>query len=399
MKTVTLDNGIILHLDKLGNVGTVGICVIVGIGSVHENEEERGISHLLEHMMFKSNEKYSYRQIANTLELNGGKSNAYTSTIATAYFFETLPRGFEKVLDVVTSMFLNARFREDEFENEKKVVLSEIERCLNDPESRLVEISSRALYGKSDYGDPIGGYRETVESLEKSQVEEFKHKFYVGSNIFVLLSGNFSERHATLVEKAFGKVEEGEVEKKRPEKKTGRDILIQMPTKNQIYYSKNFHVAKADLHVLYALEEFSTPGFSSPLFQIFREKYGIGYRNFFGILRSFSAREAMLSLMIPGFEKDKEGVLEKAEEEFFHFLSEKIEKKFYEGRKRRLKLEYEKRRVNVFERMQCSCLPLLFFGETYDEFMRKVFKVDEASLTGVVKKLRRPKKAIIEPSS
>lgn len=207
MKTITLNNGIVLHLDPVRNVRTIGLCIVVNIGSIYEPKDKRGISHFFEHMLFKSNEKYSCKQIAESVELSGGCMNAITSTMTTSYIFEVIPRSFKRILDIAFHMFKNTRFVESEFESEKKVVLSEIEQSLNDPEARLWDVSMQAVYGASDYGDPIQGFRETAESIEKSELEEFKARFYTQDNMHIILSGNFTKTHVEDVKKVFCKLE------------------------------------------------------------------------------------------------------------------------------------------------------------------------------------------------
>ena len=396
MKSKILENGIKLYLDPVKETKTIGLNVVVETGSIYEEKKQRGISHFLEHMLFKSNRKYTAQQIASGLEMNGGISNAVTSTIATIYIFEFIPRSFEKITDIVFNMFSNERYKQDEFESEKKVVLTEIERYANDPETRLWDLSLQALYGKSDYGEPIQGFRETVQNIGKQELEEYKAKFYSPENMHILLSGNFSRRHVKLVEKTFGKLENASVKKKKPKKAKGKDITIKLPTQNQVYYSLNFSV-REDLHKIVAFQNFIWYGLSSLLFQIFREKHGIGYRLFFGYNKLYPNNETAISLLIPGFEKDKSQELEIAIRELFETLKKKNLKEYYRGRKRMLKLEYEKTRRDIFERLQESYKTVLFFGENYDEFMKKVFSVKLEDILEFASKLKRGKKAIILP--
>ncbi len=374
MKKIKLDNGIVLYLDPVRNARTIGLCIVVNIGSIYEPKDKRGISHFLEHMLFKSNEKYSYKQIAESVELSGGCMNAITSTMVTSYIFEVIPRSFKKIIDIAFHMFKNTKFVESEFESEKKVVLSEIERDLNDPEARLWDTSMQAAYGSSDYGDPIQGFRETVESIEKNELEEFKAKFYTPDNMHIILSGNFSKRHVEDVKKVFCKLEGACARKKKPRHGKGKNIVMKMHTENQIYYSLNFPV-HCDLHIIEAFENFVCGGMSSLLFQIFREKYGIGYELFFGCNTLYPNERALISLMVPGFEKERKSLLKHALCELFETLQKENLEKYYEGRKRMLKLDYEKTRKDIFERLEESYKIVMLYNESFDEFMKKVFQI------------------------
>ncbi len=397
MKPIILDNGITLHLDHVKEAKTMGLNILVEIGSIYEPKNKRGISHFLEHMLFKSNKKYTYKEIASGLEMNGGISNAITSTLATFYIFEFIPKSFGKITDIVFHMFANEKYKQEEFESEKKVVLTEIERYLNDPESRLWDLSLQALYGKSDYGEPIQGFRETVESVEKEQLEEYKARYYSPENMHIILSGNFSQKHVQMVKKIFSKKEENSVKKKKPKKSKGKNLVINLATQNQIYYSLNFSV-KEDLHKIIGFQNFISPGFSSLLSQIFREKYGIGYTLFFGYNKLYPENEAAISLLVPGFEKEKSKELKLAIRELFETLKKENLEEYYKGRKRMLKLKYEKTRINIFERLYESYKMILLCNENYDRFMKKVFSLDPEEIIEFALKLKRGKEVVIRPS-
>ena len=170
---VELENGLKLFIEQT-NDDTIAIAIGVKIGSIFERSDIRGISHLLEHMMFKSNRKYDYREISSIFELLGGDFNAFSARDKTVYYAEVLKGNFPKVVDVLYHMFINDRYREDEFNKEKSVVLSEIRSTKSDPESWIWTLGPLSLYGKSDLGDPIMGYEETLANIGKAELEEFK---------------------------------------------------------------------------------------------------------------------------------------------------------------------------------------------------------------------------------
>lgn len=372
MRSILLDNGITVYLDPVKEARTIGIGIMVNIGSIYEPEKKRGISHLLEHMLFKSNRKYTAEKIATGIEMSGGEINAETSTFFTMYAVECIPSGFEKVVDILFSMFENDSYKNDEFESEKSVVLTEIERYRNDPESMLWDLSAKAVYGNSDYGDPVSGFRETVSSITKEELEDFKAKFYTPDNITIILSGKFSKKYVETLKKKFRVLYGDGKKKKKPKKGKKNNIIEKMKTENQIYFSLNFSVNE-DIHKIIAFQNFVTPGLSSLLFQILREKYGIGYRLFFGLNRFYPGKEAIVSLMVPGFEKSKEGVLKDAINELFEILRKKDLQKYYSGRKKLLRFMFQKTRINIFERVMDSYKSIIY-GESYDVFMKKVLE-------------------------
>ncbi|HIP90659.1 MAG TPA: insulinase family protein [Candidatus Nanopusillus sp.] len=398
LKKEILDNGLIIHSLEIPDAKTIGIGVGVRIGSIYEPEDKRGISHFLEHMMFKSNHKYTTKQINEGLELNGGVANAFTSTFLTAYIVEVVPEGFPKVLDILYSMFKNEKYKESEFSNEKKVVISELERYENDPESRLYDTVPKSVFGESDYGDPVGGYRETVESISKEDLEEFKAEYYTPSNIFILVEGNFNNRHLALVKEYFSKLEDRGISKKKPSKGDGSDIIQQMDTKNQIYYALNFKVPIDNFILAKAFARFVSGGLSSLVFQTIREKYGIGYHVSF--TPSYVYEDYMIyTLSVPGFERDKEDSLYKAIDDLFEtILTENLDE-YYDGRKRRSKLLYEKERANLYNRLMSELKYLVLFEKTYDDIYKESLQYSLIDFRRFLKNLENGKIVKIIPKS
>jgi len=365
MRVETLDNGIKLYIVPIENVKTVGIAIHVGIGSVYEEKQYRGISHFLEHMMFKTNKKYRAEEIDMGLELNGGITNAMTSTHYTVYLTESLKEGFERVIDILFSMFENDRFLEEEFEKEKKVIISEIEMYNNNPESKLDILTQKSVFGDSDYGEPIGGYIETVSNITKDILEEFKAKYYTPKNMFILLEGNVTEKEIELVKKYFSKLEGDDVKLKEPTKGNGIDITEYMDIKNIIYYSLNIDFELKEFFKARTLSVILSGGVSSKTFQIFRNKYGIGYS--ISIDNTFFYPDRfILSLEIPGFEMNKEKDLYNAINDL---LEERVDEEYINGRLRRFKLNFQKRKNLIFERLISDVFLIKNFNITYDDLL------------------------------
>lgn len=364
-----LDNGVKLYKIPL-ETKTVGIAVVFNVGSIYENPEYRGISHFLEHMMFKSNYKYTYEQIDLGLELNGGIANAFTGEFLTAYLVEFLPDNYERILDILFSMINNFKYKEDEFEKEKKVVISEIERVVSDPEEKLYRDIPLSVYGKSDYGEPIGGYRETLENIDLQTLEEYKYKMYTKENMFIILEGNYNERIIDFIRKTFGKFENSGKNNKIPSKDRGKNIEEYMDTNNQIYYSLSVNLSIDKLKDITALSEILSGGISSKTFQIFRNKYGIGYH--IELKPSYYyPDEFIFSLTIPGFEKDKLDYLDKAIDDLFN---EKIDTNYVEGRIKRIKLKFEKMNLDIFRRLFSESYIIYYYDQTYEEFYNDIMK-------------------------
>jgi len=370
MRVETLDNGIKLYAVPIEGIETIGIGIYVNIGSIYEEKEYRGISHLLEHMMFKTNRKYKASEIDMGLELNGGFANAMTSTHYTIYFVECIKEKFDKIIDILFSMFENDKFLEDEFEKEKKVIISEIERIRNDPEERLFSLIQRSVFGDSDYGEEIGGSRESVENITKDILEEFKAKYYTPKNMFILLEGNVTEKDIEIVKRYFSKLEGDRPKLKEPNKERGRSITEYMETGGQIYYALSTSFNLTDYLKAYTLSILLSGGMSSKIFQIFRNKYGIGYHILLEEIVTFPD-SFIFSLAIPGFEQEKEREVYNAINDL---LEEKVDKEYIEGRLRRFELKFQKTRKLLFERLPVDAFLINHFSITYDNLLEIVKK-------------------------
>ncbi len=395
MKKIVLDNGFEIFYKKI-RTKTLLLAIGAKIGSIYEDEKYRGISHFLEHMMFKSNKKYSAKEINLKLE-EISLTNALTSHFYTVYFSEFLPKNFSKVLNIFLSMFENEKYDEKEFENEKKVVLSETERSYNDPEELLNILSLKSVYGNSDYGSFVCGNRESLENVSKEVLEDFKQKYYIANNMFAVLLGNFGNKHIETLKKVFGKLEEIKINKKVPSKKIGKDIEERMNTKNQIYFSLNFEI-KNDLINAFAFKNFVSEGLSSLTFQILREKYGIGYKVDFDFL-AFYPDSCILSLLIPGFESEKEKFLNEAINDLFENVR-KANEKYYKQRINWRTLVFEKIKNNLFERFlkYNECSFILILNNSLDEIYEKTFRVKLEKVKEFLLKLENGKKVFIRPN-
>jgi predicted Zn-dependent peptidase len=364
-----LDNGIKLYKIPFRNEN-IAIGILVNIGSIFEDKEFRGISHLLEHMMFQSNKKYNKNLIHLLFEESGSIHNAITYYNYTLYFAAVTKEGFENIVDLFYWMFENDKYDNNEFENEKNVVKTEIMMREDDPIVNLNDNLSKSVYGDSDYGDPIGGYIETINNITKDKLEEFKYKYYSPKNISIFLEGNISDRDVEIVKKYFSKLEGDNVKLKNPSKGKGRDIIIKMKNIQQIYYSINMNSDIKNIILIDALTKFYNLGASSKIFEIFRNKHGIGYSPSLS-LSNFYDDEIIYSLIIPGFQVDKEKIIDNAIREFLDNLKN-IDDKYRRARSNIYKFNYNLRKENILKRIETDPYLIKILNMDYDQYFNKV---------------------------
>ena len=303
LKELTLSNGVEVYYKECHDTKNLGLAVLIGSGSAYEDKEKRGITHMLEHMLFKSNQRYSYQEMNRIIEFSGGDWNGSTYWDSMTIYLEALSSKFNRILDVVESIIMNNSFRRDEFTNEKSVVLTEIENSLNDPASRIYQLGLRALFGESDLGEPISGFKETVSRLEIDDLVEYKSEIFKGRNMKVVLIGNIKNEHLEKVREVFELIPRGDYPKKKPSIGKPENIIEKMETGEQCYMATAWRVKPSELLEVIMLENILVAGSYNILFEELREKRGIGYS--FGIVHDFIMDTGYMNMVIEGYDCKK----------------------------------------------------------------------------------------------
>ena len=187
----TLPNGMAVLLEADNAYPVVAIQLWVKIGSIHETDEQAGISHFVEHLLFKGTPSKTSLDISRMIGGRGGEINAYTTFEQTAYHVVIASRHWEKALEVIADMVQNSRFPEEGIENERKVILEEIKEGEDTPEVVLAQTMFSDAYRVENYRRPVIGYRKTVESLTREDLFSHFKKYYVPSNMVLTVAGSF----------------------------------------------------------------------------------------------------------------------------------------------------------------------------------------------------------------
>lgn len=183
----------------------VSVQMWVKTGSADEKKAEEGISHFIEHLVFKGTDKFKVGEIANLVEASGGELNAYTSFDQTV-FYVTISKNFKEVaLDVVSQMMGHPTFDPKEVDSEREVVCEEIKMGQDSPGRKSSQLLFSAAFKKHAYGIPVIGYEKNVRGWSVKKIKDFYHSRYVPSNMFLVVSGDFETKEMKLqVEKYFG---------------------------------------------------------------------------------------------------------------------------------------------------------------------------------------------------
>jgi zinc protease len=187
----TLDNGFTVILKEDRSAPVAAIQVWVKTGSANETEQEAGITHLIEHMIFKGTPARPAGEIARTIEAAGGHINAYTSFDRTVYYVEIPSARFDTGLDVLLDAVQHSLFDAEELEREKEVVLEEYRRSLDIPERQLGWEMMALCYQNHPYKRPIIGYEETIRSFDRKAILTYMDKWYTPRNMVLTAVGDF----------------------------------------------------------------------------------------------------------------------------------------------------------------------------------------------------------------
>jgi zinc protease len=192
----TLENGLTVILEEDHSAPVVAFQMWVKVGSADENENEAGIAHVFEHMLFKGTEKRGLGDIAREVEGAGGDINAYTSYDNTVYFLAVPSRNFSSGLDVISDAIQNSAFDPVELEKELEVVLEEIRRGEDVPGRKLFKKLLSTAYTLHPYKRPVIGFEKTVRALTRDYILDFFKKWYVPNNMTLVVVGDFDKDNA-----------------------------------------------------------------------------------------------------------------------------------------------------------------------------------------------------------
>lgn len=280
-KIVTLKCGLRLALEYIPYVQSVTTGIWVKAGCVDENERERGISHFIEHMMFKGTEKRSSRQIAEDTDALGAQMNAFTSKENTCYYVKSLSSNLDKACEILLDMMTNSVFSPEEMEREKKVVMEEMKMVQDTPEDAVQDMFYEELFKNEPLERSILGTPESLEPITHDDIVQYIQREYALDNIVVSAAGNFDEKEIC---ELFEEKLSGFTAKKPERIYTPADYVPSFRTavkdieqSHLVLGCKALKYAHEDAYALTLLNNIMGGSMSSRLFQNIREEKGLAY--------------------------------------------------------------------------------------------------------------------------
>ena len=277
----TLDNGLRIVSESIPYMSSVSLGIFVGTGSRSELPPEQGVSHFIEHLMFKGTQKRSARDIAEMVDDVGGQLNAATDRENTCYYIKVLPEHLGLGMDILSDMLLHSKFAESDVEKERQVVLEEISLYEDSPDELIHDLHMNSLWPGHALGRNILGTRETIGDMSRQTIVDYTMRHYVPDNVVIAAAGNLT--HEQLVEQvrlywddvkgAYPRLTDS-----APVFATGR--LLQEKDIEQIHICLGTPGVAHDSPEFYSSHVLNTilgGGVSSRLFQSIREEKGLAY--------------------------------------------------------------------------------------------------------------------------
>ena len=281
---ITLENGLrIITAPKQDSLATT-VLVLVEAGSKYETKDINGLSHFLEHMCFKGTEKRPRSiDIASELDGIGAISNAFTSQEYTGYFAKAEPKYFDRILDIVSDIYLEPIFETKEIDKERGVIIEEINMYEDLPMRRVHELFANLLYGDQPAGWDIAGRKEVIQKLNREDFIKYQQNHYLANSTLVVVAGNFDEKEAVeKIKESFSAIKIGEKTQKIPTKERQEEprILLKKKYSDQTHLvlgTRAYDIFDKRKYALEVLAEILGGGMSSRLFQKIREEMGAAY--------------------------------------------------------------------------------------------------------------------------
>jgi len=280
--TSTLPNGIQIISERMDHVRSVSLGIWIGTGSRMETAEENGISHFIEHMVFKGTKNRSAEEIARSVDSIGGGLDAFTAKEMVSYNTKVLDEHLPLAFDVLSDLVLNPLFREDDIAKEKGVILEELKMEVDNPEYLLHEIFTSNFWKDHPLGKPILGTKDTVQRFHHEMLHQYYRRIYSPSNILITAAGHLEhERLVQLAARSFESLPvNGSLAADRAPVPHSRLVFRNKTSLEQTHLYMgvpSYPLPHEARFACYVLNTVLGGGMSSRLFQNIRERQGLAY--------------------------------------------------------------------------------------------------------------------------
>ena len=362
-------SGLRLVVKKIDGLLSVSMGAIVGTGSCFETQAENGISHFIEHMMFKGTNRRNAFEISDAMDRIGAQVNAFTSKDITCYYAKATSEHAGEAFEILSDFVLDSVFPEEEMDREKGVVLEEIAMTEDTPDDLCLDVLAEAYFGKEGYGRPILGPADNVKGFTRKDLFDYISERYAPENVVISFAGNIEPAFAEeLVEKYFeGKISRRAFAPREKKISLCGQSLFKTKDIEQVHIAFAYPSLKREDKMMDAALVMNTilgGGMSSRLFQKVREQMGLAY-TVYSYISSFT--EGGLLTVYAGVNPAN---VQRAQEAIFETISQFCKDKFTDDEflrgKEQLKSSVIMGQENTASQMVAYGKHMLFTGEVLD---------------------------------
>ena len=281
-KYQTLKNGLTIVGEEIPYLKSVSLGIWINTGSRLESEKESGVSHFIEHMLFKGTKNRSAKDIARDIDRLGGEINAFTNKECTCYYVHLLDEHINKGIDVLSDMILNSSFDTNDIDKERFVILEELKMYEDSLDDLSYDLLVENVYPNDGLGRNILGNRKTIKSLKREDILNYYNKYYVPNNAVISICGNFKfEEIVKVIEDKFEQWQEKEVNIEVKEANYTPCFVTKNKDSEQVNIAINLKAIpeenEKEAYALSVVNNIFGGSTSSRLFQSIREEKGLVY--------------------------------------------------------------------------------------------------------------------------
>ncbi len=368
IKISKLSNGVPVLFESDKRTDTVSIGFWFPFGSRDEGKEERGLSHFLEHMLFKGTKTRTAYQIAREIDKIGGLLNAFTEKETTC-FYCTVPKESSFVaIDLLSDMIENSLIAEEELLREKIVIINELRSAEDSPEDKAHEIYLRSMWGDHPLSLKITGEENEINAIFREKVVDFYRSRFNSGNLIVSVAGNIEgEDILSYLDARIGKISGNRYSPVRIPPENKRFIKVEKSKFNQVqvYAGVPFSPSKdmRDYYTLLILSTILGESISSRLFQVLREEKGLCYAVY--SFRTFFSDSGIFTVYASTGPREVEELLHALKDEIKRFENEPPSEREIEDAKTHLKGNIILVREDMETRMKRLARQYIMNGEVY----------------------------------
>src|SRR3989338_8543646 len=287
-----LKNGLKIITEEMPDIQSASIGIWVNIGSRNEDGKKNGISHFIEHLIFKGTEKRTALDIAREVESVGGVLNAFTGRENTCFYVKVLSKDIPLAVDLLSDIFMNSKFDKQELEKERQVILQEIKMVEDTPDDLIHDMFAKAFWKGDPLGMPVLGNLQTINSIKRDDVVSYYSESYLPCAVIITAAGNIKHKSLLKLLKPFEKMPISQHKTQKPKlapasfrhgseiPKPYPGITLEQKNLEQVHLclgTPSPNQTHPDRYKIYLLNTLLGGGMSSRLFQEIREKRGLAY--------------------------------------------------------------------------------------------------------------------------